>query len=83
TLLKAGVYRPGNDWKAVLLKLFCATVVMFVVLQGLLHYWVGWDQWGVFERGVHLLAICLLGVFAYFLSLFLLGFRVKQFARHT
>lgn len=81
TLLKQAVYQPASGWSGFLLRLLVATLVMVVVLLLLLAQWQYWDQWGMIERVLHLLALCLAGLFSYLLALWLMGIRLRQFSR--
>jgi putative peptidoglycan lipid II flippase len=75
------IYRPQAGWRVFFMKLAAALAVMALVL------WLGagtHDNWlheHGFKRALHLLALIAAGAFAYFATLWLLGFRLKDFAK--
>ena len=76
-----GVYLPQAGWTRFLLKLLAALVVMAGVLwfgAGPDHLWV---EIGGLARGLRLTAVVGAGALAYFLTLFVLGFRPHDFRR--
>lgn len=82
-LRKHGLYRPKEGWNVFLLKLFLALMVM-----GLGLWWLqqiipfNWQAAGLI-RVAQLSCLILFGVILYFCSLFLLGFRLKDFRQDT
>ena len=80
-LRKRGIYQPEPGWGGFCLKLIVALAVLGVTLwfgMGTQQDWLtntGWD------RIIHLTWLVLLGVGVYFAVLWMLGFRVKDFAR--
>lgn len=80
-LRKRGVYMPQAGWGLFALKLLVALAVMGAVL------WFGmgpetlWVEIGGLERGLRLAAVVLAGAAAYFATLFVLGFRLRDFRR--
>ena len=79
TLRKLGVYQPSPGWSRVWLQVVMANMVMLLVLwwgQHSLEHWLMWTTW---ERVMQLLSSIVLAMLAYFLSLFLLGVKIKTF----
>jgi len=80
-LRKRGIYQPEPGWGGFFLKLCIALSVLGATLwfgMGGQQEWLvnsGWD------RIIHLSWLVLLGVAVYFATLWLLGFRAKDFAR--
>ena len=73
------VYKPGSNWPKIWLRYGGANLLMaFSLLLGL-HYFNGWQLWGVGQRIVHLLLLCTAGGAVYLLGLVLFGFRLKDF----
>lgn len=80
-LVKAGVFSFERGWLAFLAKLLVANVLMLLVI-----FWVSpegdaWRSLEVFERCSHMGLIVAAGAGCYFLSLYVLGFRLSQFRR--
>ena len=80
-LRRRGVYLPQAGWTGFLLKLLVALVVM----AGVLWFGAGpdsmWVEIGGLARGLRLAAVVGAGALAYFLTLFALGFRPRDFRR--
>jgi putative peptidoglycan lipid II flippase len=82
-LRKQGIFQPQAGWTGFLLKLFTALAVMGLLL------WLGigqesrWIKYGFSQRILHLAALVAGGAFAYFATLWLLGFRLHQFKRRA
>jgi len=82
-LRSQGIFQPQPGWAGFLLKLFAALVVMGLSL------WLGMDKeslWIKYEfsqRLLHLASLVVGGVAAYFGTLWLLGFRLRQFKRRA
>jgi len=77
------IYQPQPEWAQFSYKLGLALLVMAAVLWGAMgkeSWWLvsAWQQ-----RAVGLLGLVCLGAAAYFGTLWLLGFRVKDFARRA
>jgi putative peptidoglycan lipid II flippase len=68
---------------AFLLRLIAAVLVMAAALLGVMHIMPEWSQGTMPFRLLRLLVVVVAGVVAYFATLLLLGFRVKEFARRT
>jgi putative peptidoglycan lipid II flippase len=80
-LRRSGSYQPQPGWPLFLCKL----LVALGVLAGLLYAIAGpatlWLEAGPWERIFRLAGIIAAGVFGYFATLFLLGFRLADFNR--
>jgi len=80
-LRKRGIYQPEPGWGGFFLKLIVALAVLGITLwfgMGTQQDWLTNTGW---NRIIHLTWLVLLGVGVYFAVLWMLGFRVKDFAR--
>ncbi len=79
---KAGIYRPEPGWGAFLLKLAVALYLM----GGALWYAMGsessWFEISATVRTVKLALVIAAGSVTYFASLWIMGFRLRDFSRH-
>jgi putative peptidoglycan lipid II flippase len=79
---KAGVYKPEPGWGVFLLKLAVALYLM----GGALWYSMGsessWFEISAGVRAAKLTLVILAGSVTYFASLWVMGFRLKDFSRH-
>src|SRR5258706_143966 len=79
---KAGIYRPEPGWGAFLLKLAVALYLM----GGALWYAMGsessWFEISATVRAVKLALVIAAGSVTYFASLWIMGFRLRDFSRH-
>lgn len=82
-LRKQGIFTPEPGWRIFLFRLVCAVVVMAVVLVGVMYVMPAWHHGGMPERLLRLVAVVIAGVVAYFATLLVLGFKLKEFARRT
>lgn len=77
-LFRSKVFQPNVGWPSLLSRLILANAVMAILLL----YFAGelklWLEWSSMTRIIHLLALMALGGLAYFLTLFLAGFRTKD-----
>lgn len=76
-------FEPQAGWGIFLVKLVVAVLAMVAVLLGLLALMPAWEQGGMAERFLRLGALVLAGVVAYFGTLALLGFRLRDFSRRA
>jgi len=76
-------FEPQAGWGRFLVKLVVAVLAMVAVLLGLLALMPAWEQGGMAERFLRLGALVLAGVVAYFGTLALLGFRLRDFSRRA
>ncbi|MCV9880332.1 murein biosynthesis integral membrane protein MurJ [Brenneria izbisi] len=82
-LRKQDIFHPQPGWTPFLLKLGVAVVVMALVLIGLLWWMPAWDIGSMTHRIARLMVMVVAGAGAYFVTLALLGFRPRDFARHS
>ncbi|HLX23052.1 MAG TPA: murein biosynthesis integral membrane protein MurJ [Usitatibacter sp.] len=79
---RSGAYRPEPGWDAFLLKL----VVALYLMGGALWYSMGselsWFEISATERALKLTLVIIVGSVAYFASLAVMGFRLRDFSRH-
>ncbi|RYY73160.1 MAG: murein biosynthesis integral membrane protein MurJ [Gammaproteobacteria bacterium] len=73
------VYVPSAGWLKTWLRYGLANAVMVIVLLIGLYFLNGWAVWGVLERAISLLGLCVAGGVSYILGLGLAGFRPKDF----
>lgn len=82
SLRHKGFYRPQSGWGAFLAKWLVALCVMALGLYGAQAYfqpsWVDVSGW---QRGIQLAVLIILGMVLYFASLYVLGFRARDFKR--
>ena len=81
-LRKRGIHTPQAGWTVFLLKLACAVGVMGAVLWFAAGDAQTWFAAGSVSRVLRLTGIVVLGAAVYFVVLWLLGFRVRDFRRH-
>ena len=80
-LRKQNIFTPQAGWGRFLTRLFIAVIVMAAALLGMLYVMPDWAQGNMAHRLVRLMVVVAVGVVAYFATLAVLGFRVKDFAR--
>lgn len=82
-LRKQQIFTPQPGWQRFLLRLVVAVIVMAAALLGVLSVMPEWSQGTMAWRLLRLMAVVAVGAIAYFATLALLGFKVKEFARRT
>ena len=82
-LRKQKIFTPQAGWASFLTRLIVAVLVMSAALVGMLYIMPEWADGNMAHRLMRLLAVVVVGVVAYFATLALLGFRVKEFARRV
>lgn len=80
-LRKQQIFTPQAGWSRFLTRLIIAVLVMAAVLTGMLYVMPEWAQGNMAHRLMRLMAVVVVGATAYFATLAVLGFRVKDFAR--
>jgi len=80
-LHKRGIHKPRPGWAIFLLKLLLAVSAMAVVLWFAADAPQHWINAAASVRIAWLVGVVMLGVAVYFVALWLLGFRVRDFAR--
>ncbi len=82
-LRKANVYKPQAGWLLYMLKLALAVTAMALAL----HYVAGadalWLNYGLMAKLSHILLLLAVGIATYFVFLYAMGIRVKDFIRRT
>lgn len=69
--------QPG--WCYFLFRIFISVFFMSVILIKINSFVLSWIHLTIFFRFTVLIGICLLGMFSYFLTLYLIGFRLNNF----
>lgn len=82
-LRKQKIFTPEPGWGRFLSRLIVAVVVMAAALLGMMYIMPEWSQGTMPFRIMRLMVVVVAGVVAYFATLLVLGFRVKEFARRT
>ncbi|MEY6762219.1 murein biosynthesis integral membrane protein MurJ [Kluyvera ascorbata] len=82
-LRKQKIFTPQPGWTAFLVRLVISVLVMSAALIGLMHVMPEWSQGTMPYRLLRLLGVVVAGIVAYFASLAILGFKIKEFARRT
>ncbi|MDR2188608.1 MAG: murein biosynthesis integral membrane protein MurJ [Azonexus sp.] len=82
-LRRHGIYAPLPGWPSFLLKLAAAVAVMAVALWFGMGEESAWLQKNALDRTIHLSWLAPLGATAYFATLWLLGFRLRDFRRRA
>lgn len=82
-LRKQKIFTPAPGWGTFLTRLVVAVLVMAAALLGMMHIMPEWSQGSMPLRLLRLLAVVIAGIAAYFATLMVLGFRIKEFARRT
>ena len=82
-LRKQQIFTPQPGWSSFLLRLVIAVLVMAAALVGMLYVMPDWSLGTMPYRLLRLMAVVVVGVVAYFATLAVLGFKVKEFARRT
>ncbi len=82
-LRKAHIYKPQTGWLIFLLKLLLALGVMTVVLYFAMGDASAWLNFSLIKRLINLGGLVSLGGLSYFSTLFVLGFRPKDYMRRV
>lgn len=77
------IYRPRTGWGVFLCKLALAVYVMSVVVGLMSGTSASWLAAGAVERVLRMLLLVAAGIAVYFGTLWLLGFRLRDFSRRT
>jgi putative peptidoglycan lipid II flippase len=81
-MLRSGAYRPEPGWGAFLLKLAVAVYLMGGALWYAMGSEASWFEISATTRAVKLALVIAAGTLTYFASLWVMGFRLKDFSRH-
>ena len=79
---RSGTYRPEPGWGAFLIKLGVALYMMGGALWYAMGSEASWFELAAVPRAAKLAAVIAAGALAYFASLALMGFRLRDFSRH-
>ena len=82
-LLRDRIYQTQPAWAMFLGQTILATAVMTLVLWQLADLASPWTGTPFYWRAVHLSGVVLAGMATYFVSLMLVGVRLRQFVRHS
>ncbi|MXS20737.1 murein biosynthesis integral membrane protein MurJ [Pseudomonas oryzihabitans] len=82
-LRRHNLFIPQAGWTGFLLRLLIAVAVMSAVLFGLMQLLPSWSEGLMWQRLLRLGGLVAAGILAYFASLFLLGFRLRDFNRRA
>ena len=82
-LRKQDIFTPQPGWSRFLVRLVIAVLVMSAALLGMLYVMPDWSAGTMPFRLMRLMAVVVVGVVAYFATLAVLGFKVKEFTRRT
>jgi len=80
-LRRRSIYLPLPGWSVFLVKLAIAVFAMCAVVWYASGPDAAWLAMGAAERALRLSSVVILGVLAYFCALWVLGFRLRDFAR--
>ena len=82
-LRKQKIFTPQPGWRLFLVRLVVSVLVMAAALLGMMHVMPEWSQGTMLYRLLRLISVVVVGVVAYFATLAVLGFKIKEFARRT
>ncbi|MGQ9685717.1 MAG: murein biosynthesis integral membrane protein MurJ [Thiobacillaceae bacterium] len=82
-LRRQGIYRPQSGWQTFLARLGLALLAMGLFLWFAMGGEARWLDYRAAERVLHLTALVTGGAGLYFLTLWLLGFRLRDFKRRA
>ncbi|MEX9867974.1 murein biosynthesis integral membrane protein MurJ [Providencia huaxiensis] len=82
-LRKQGIFHPLAGWKGFIFKLLIALIVMGAVLFGVLHFMPSWQDGNMLMRMLRLIGVVIIGAGSYFVALYVLGFRPRDFMKRS
>lgn len=82
-LRRDGIYHPQPGWLTFVLKLGVALILMALVLTYLAGPNDAWLHFRTHEKLIRLLVVVIAGASTYFVSLWLMGFRLKEFIKRV
>ncbi|MFT6593188.1 MAG: putative peptidoglycan lipid II flippase [Zhongshania sp.] len=77
-LRRGAGFTPLAGWGRYYVQLVCAVAAMSACLYFGLQWFTGWEAWSVWERALHLLALCAAGSGAYVLVMLMCGLRLRD-----
>ncbi|EMG6527506.1 murein biosynthesis integral membrane protein MurJ [Providencia rettgeri] len=82
-LRKQDIFQPLAGWKGFIFKLLIALIVMGAVLFGVLHFMPSWQEGNMLMRMLRLIGVVIVGAGSYFVALYVLGFRPRDFMKRS
>ena len=82
-LRRRDIYSPLPGWSVFLVKLGVAVYAMCAMVWFAAGPDTAWLEMGAAERAMRLASVVLLGALTYFFALWILGFRLRDFARES
>ncbi|MGV3582384.1 MAG: murein biosynthesis integral membrane protein MurJ [Methylophilus sp.] len=82
-LRKANIYQPQAGWVSFMSKLIVAVLLMALVLYYVAGSHQTWLGYSLMPKLMHLLLLLAVGSATYFVALYLMGIRIKDFMRRT
>ncbi|MBV2191064.1 murein biosynthesis integral membrane protein MurJ [Providencia rettgeri] len=82
-LRKQDIFQPLAGWKGFIFKLLIALIVMGAVLFGVLHFMPSWQEGNMLMRMLRLIGVVIIGAGSYFVALYVLGFRPRDFMKRS
>ncbi len=82
-LRKQDIFQPLAGWKGFIFKLLIALIVMGAVLFGVLHFMPSWQDGNMLIRMLRLIGVVIIGAGSYFVALYVLGFRPRDFMKRS
>ncbi len=82
-LRKQDIFQPLAGWKGFIFKLLIALIVMGAVLFGVLHFMPSWQDGNMLMRMLRLIGVVIIGAGSYFVALYVLGFRPRDFMKRS
>ncbi|MCR3755730.1 MAG: putative lipid II flippase MurJ [Sodalis sp. Psp] len=80
-LRRQKLFQPQPGWFSFLYRLVLAVIIMAAALVGLLMVMQEWDQGSMPWRLLRLIGVVAVGITAYLTTLWLVGFRLRDFSR--
>ncbi|WMY96952.1 MAG: murein biosynthesis integral membrane protein MurJ [Arsenophonus sp.] len=78
-LRRKKLFSPLSGWRKFFFKLIIALIVMTFVLLLMLNFMPIWEQGNMVLRIIRLLSVIFITAISYFFTLFVLGFRLRDF----
>ncbi|MXP67470.1 murein biosynthesis integral membrane protein MurJ [Pantoea sp. Aalb] len=78
-LRKKDIFSPQTGWFKFFMQVLTAVIVMAIFLLIILQIITSWEIGPMWWRLLRLTIVCIIGVIIYFLTLIILGFRIKDF----
>ncbi|RXK32889.1 murein biosynthesis integral membrane protein MurJ [Arsenophonus endosymbiont of Bemisia tabaci Asia II 3] len=82
-LRRQAIFSPLAGWGKFFLKLIAALIVMVAVLLLLLNFMPPWEQGNMLMRITRLVLVVFAGAMSYFATLFIFGFRLRDFSQRA